>query len=486
MADAITRQVSEQVKRAMEVARACRGTHRPEGMLPLRPIERSREVTRSDRSDRLPPRRGRVQRWSLSADPHKGQLQSRQLPLRPMRPTPGGPLGLRSRNRLLDKRQIDRFLKRDPRFLRQEQTPTLPLLRDEECSTEVVTTIAGGYEVKNKFKRLEVDFLVVNVPTTYNVIIGRPTLHRVKAVVAPGIQGHRSGLTGRPAPWLGPHQLRPSPAGATALSFRSRGSLGPLAASVMAFTPLAKTLAMAISSSETFGGSEAPGAAKSQDLTISWTRESLTLGSALMTLAEGRGVSEEAPLTTEVTTPMPLEGGSAPLTTGFPIGEQTAGRPSPPPSAKERMPRSRQGVPQSSASYGPASSQRASSRGVQGRAPEKKGAASLLPAYARQRLPLVQEWKPQSRRPSAEPLLDLYKTNRKSGSEGRLRLASSLLGRLHRLNRLSHEPRDGLRPIILAYIEHKVTGSLSFLSRGLPEGVSNWFPLILIRNIAPT
>ncbi|KAJ8422259.1 hypothetical protein Cgig2_029102 [Carnegiea gigantea] len=36
---------------------------------------------------------------------------------------------------------------------------------------------------KNKFKSLEVDFLVVDVPTAYNVIIGRPTLHRVKAVM---------------------------------------------------------------------------------------------------------------------------------------------------------------------------------------------------------------------------------------------------------------------------------------------------------------
>ena len=38
---------------------------------------------------------------------------------------------------------------------------------------------------KSKFKSLEVDFLVLNVPTAYNVIIGRLTLHRVKAIVAP-------------------------------------------------------------------------------------------------------------------------------------------------------------------------------------------------------------------------------------------------------------------------------------------------------------
>jgi len=38
---------------------------------------------------------------------------------------------------------------------------------------------------KTKFKSLEIDFLVVDVPMAYNVILGRPTLHRVRAVVAP-------------------------------------------------------------------------------------------------------------------------------------------------------------------------------------------------------------------------------------------------------------------------------------------------------------
>jgi len=37
---------------------------------------------------------------------------------------------------------------------------------------------------KLRSKNLEVDFLVVDVPTTYNVILRCPTLHRVKAVIA--------------------------------------------------------------------------------------------------------------------------------------------------------------------------------------------------------------------------------------------------------------------------------------------------------------
>ncbi|KAJ8422960.1 hypothetical protein Cgig2_031582 [Carnegiea gigantea] len=78
--------------------------------------------------------------------------------------------------------------------------------------------------------------------------------------------------------------------------------------SVTAFTPRAKTSTIAISSSVTLGESKAPGAAKFQDLTMSWTRESLTPGSTLMKLAEGRGVSGEAPLVARVVTPAGFEG----------------------------------------------------------------------------------------------------------------------------------------------------------------------------------
>jgi len=38
---------------------------------------------------------------------------------------------------------------------------------------------------KVKARTLEVDFLVVDVPTAYNVILGRRILHKVKAVIAP-------------------------------------------------------------------------------------------------------------------------------------------------------------------------------------------------------------------------------------------------------------------------------------------------------------
>ena len=38
---------------------------------------------------------------------------------------------------------------------------------------------------KLKARNLEADFLVVDVSKAYNIILGHPTLHRVKAVIAP-------------------------------------------------------------------------------------------------------------------------------------------------------------------------------------------------------------------------------------------------------------------------------------------------------------
>ncbi|KAJ8423711.1 hypothetical protein Cgig2_016462 [Carnegiea gigantea] len=38
---------------------------------------------------------------------------------------------------------------------------------------------------KTKARTLEIGFLVIDVPIAYNVILGRPTLHKVKAVIAP-------------------------------------------------------------------------------------------------------------------------------------------------------------------------------------------------------------------------------------------------------------------------------------------------------------
>jgi len=40
-----------------------------------------------------------------------------------------------------------------------------------------------GFGDKTKSKSLAVDFLIVDVPTAYNVILGRPTLDKVKSII---------------------------------------------------------------------------------------------------------------------------------------------------------------------------------------------------------------------------------------------------------------------------------------------------------------
>ncbi|KAJ8431368.1 hypothetical protein Cgig2_002949 [Carnegiea gigantea] len=328
---------------------------------------------------------------------------------------------------LADKGQIDRFLKKGPRFLRREQKPTQPQPRDEECSTEVIVTIAGGYaegitrstwkaqfrntqqvltteqeprvtaptmvfggkeasrcasshndplavEMKivsiiirrilintgssvdiitwdclkklaypgrdivplvhpilgfggqevnpmgmirlpvrfgNKLrsKNLEVDFLVVDVPTTYNVILGHLTLHKpadarpcsrgkprnscppeILGPMSPkpyiNTLGYQCSPTDSLAPWLEPpfpapqpHQPRPSQApplvGVASSSCRLHGhpdqpsAFPNTAGADRSSPPWAKASAMATSSSVNFRGSEASGVTKSQDLTRS-------------------------------------------------------------------------------------------------------------------------------------------------------------------------------------------------------------------------
>ncbi|KAJ8421184.1 LOW QUALITY PROTEIN: hypothetical protein Cgig2_011312 [Carnegiea gigantea] len=265
MADAITRQVSEQVRRAMEAASLARPhppfdyplvherepSHRPERMLSPRYAEHGRELSRSDWSGR--PNTGQLGRRATMgptgrltqgetirsiaactpyATHSRGHPMLRRPPFMTAPPKPqnarkyygfheqSGHTTIERRelkkalHELADKGQIDRFLRIGPRFLRREQEPTPPLPRDEECSTEVVATIAGGYTEgitrlawKTKSKSLEVDFLVVDVPTTYNVILVRPTLckgreEKIRRVTRRALHHHHALPPQKPRPRL--------------------------------------------------------------------------------------------------------------------------------------------------------------------------------------------------------------------------------------------------------------------------------------------
>ncbi|KAJ8420399.1 hypothetical protein Cgig2_013886 [Carnegiea gigantea] len=279
MADTITRQVSERET-----------SLQPEGMSSLRPMKSSREVAQSDRSDRLPTGwQGGLAAMEPVGRSREGQLQGHPMLHRPPPMTaPPRPQNARkycefheqsghtttecrelkkALNELADRGQINQFLKRAHDSFDKSRHLLCPRRR------MIVATIAGGYveeiaqsawkvqlrsaqqEVnptgmihlpvrfgdKSKFKSLKVDFLDRGPPQrpahACPQSAGRPQNTsrlqiRLQGFARPcrGIRGRRSSLAGSPAPWLGPHQPRPSPADAAALSSRSRGPLGPPAA----------------------------------------------------------------------------------------------------------------------------------------------------------------------------------------------------------------------------------------------------------------
>ncbi|KAJ8434600.1 hypothetical protein Cgig2_025026 [Carnegiea gigantea] len=163
---------------------------------------------------------------------------------------------------------------------------------------------------KGKARNVNVDFLVVDVPTTYNIILGRPTLHKEKAIIAPtcfsfnlkptmevwacaGRLAHSSGIG------VVPSSSSPSPEGDKLHFFGVLAlSLGLLAFLYIMdieneklekdkkeeYVPL--TSATTTSSSVTSGGYEVPEAAKSHDLSRSRTNSNLAAESSAKKLVE--------------------------------------------------------------------------------------------------------------------------------------------------------------------------------------------------------
>ncbi|KAJ8422129.1 hypothetical protein Cgig2_024216 [Carnegiea gigantea] len=141
MADTITRQVSEQVKKAMDIAGSAQPVpaggflHQPESRPSFHPREHGREVMRSERSAQLPLGRGHpiLHRPPLMTAPPRPQNARKYCEFHEQ-----------SGHTMTECRELKKALHEGPRSLRQERVPTPPPTRDEECSTEIVTTIAGG------------------------------------------------------------------------------------------------------------------------------------------------------------------------------------------------------------------------------------------------------------------------------------------------------------------------------------------------------
>ncbi|KAJ8432365.1 hypothetical protein Cgig2_014984 [Carnegiea gigantea] len=189
MTDTIIRQVSEQVERAMEAANSarplphfdyvpttgCEPSHRQDRVSSPRQIERERETSRSNCSGRSHTKQyyrhvtarssgrpipGETAKSTTTSTPYATHsrrtawLDEQEQTSKPRGETSGRRRGhtttecrnlKKALHKLADKGQIDRFLKRGSRFLRQEQESAQPQPRDGECLTEVVATIAGGY-----------------------------------------------------------------------------------------------------------------------------------------------------------------------------------------------------------------------------------------------------------------------------------------------------------------------------------------------------
>ncbi|KAJ8435963.1 hypothetical protein Cgig2_017501 [Carnegiea gigantea] len=151
--------------------------HRHSTAESLRQSDEVREIARLERNGRS---RERDHDPSTGVDARQEQNSHTTVEWRKLK---------KALHELIDTRQIDRSLKRGPRFLHKERNPAHLEPREEECSIEIVATITGSYAEgitwgKSMTGNLEVDFLAIDVPTTYNVILGRPTLHRVKPVIA--------------------------------------------------------------------------------------------------------------------------------------------------------------------------------------------------------------------------------------------------------------------------------------------------------------
>ncbi|KAJ8433088.1 LOW QUALITY PROTEIN: hypothetical protein Cgig2_014136 [Carnegiea gigantea] len=305
--------------------------------------------------------------------------------------------------------------------------------------------------------------------------------------------------------------------------------------------PFAKTSAIAISSSEIFRGSEASGFASSQDLIISWTRVSFMLASALMKLAEGCEVNDKVPPAPRVAAPAPWEGVGRACGVGIRSPEDrhpdwgTDGWSTLAPSTIE-------GADTSVSPGGPlvlcflqigkltaGLFPRGAREGACGRKlsqsqeklrnllgneeltlflPLALGSSCHLlwgsiPSFEdRQPIPrLIYTKQTRSQHQTKErsvlerlsTLSNVFEDKKTGRSKKKVirkklqpRLALSLHKPLHRLDSLSHKPRDRPRPVVLADIKHEISGRASLFSHRLPEGVLNQFSLIPIRDIAPT
>ncbi|KAJ8448915.1 hypothetical protein Cgig2_030771 [Carnegiea gigantea] len=143
MTDAITRQVSEQVKRAM----AAPNLARPLPHFDYIPNLRSEP---SHQLERIPSPYYTEREREVRGHPMLRRLSPMTAPTMPQNARKYYEFHEQSGHTTTECQELKKALheladKERPRFLRREQEPAQPQPQHKECSTEVVATIVGGY-----------------------------------------------------------------------------------------------------------------------------------------------------------------------------------------------------------------------------------------------------------------------------------------------------------------------------------------------------
>ncbi|KAJ8424932.1 LOW QUALITY PROTEIN: hypothetical protein Cgig2_027945 [Carnegiea gigantea] len=566
--EAIKWQVSEEVKRAMEAANSarplphfgyvptagCEPSHRQVRIPSSHSAEREREASRSNQGGR--PYSGHYDRHMATAIRPSGCLIQGQTTKSTTASTPYATHSRQTawveeqeqtskpRGEVLVSFAENRSLHSLSRRMKSVRRKALPLLlqaMQKEVNSTGMVRLHICFGGKLKAKNLEVDFLIVDVPTAYNVILGRPTLHKKHSNSIQGVSclisytitftERRNKLHLLPVLALicGPLVLVDVVELFPALLIPGRQ---PLQHSPAALTPRATASAIVTSSSIILGGSEVPEVAKSHDLAKvslgqvdgrppgaqgraadglrsspqGLRRDDLLLGTMVRSpadqLPEYRGIDWSAPV-----------GADAAVSSGRPsvhlrIGKLIVGF----------FPRERAPAAKITHQFTPNGHNQGADKVLE---------YTFLACWFTRHCLSSFRWRSASAATCSgltspvsktinSSLLALHKTKGKSGQNQTEKLTNTAAANtlrkilkdqkarygkeepiqrfpvtrlalpppraLHRFYCLSHKFGDGSRPLMLPYIELEVAGHLSLFSRGLPEGLT----LALVRNISPT
>ncbi|KAJ8431188.1 hypothetical protein Cgig2_010220 [Carnegiea gigantea] len=307
---------------------------------------------------------------------------------------------------------------------------------------------------KLKSKNLEVDFLVVDVPTAYNVILGHPTLHKTPRSLqpwplrAPPLAGAAS-ISSWPFEHPDQPSAFPSAAGSESLA-------PPAVGTPLQLSPPERMPQLLIRLDE-IGGRPLDTGGRTAD-GLRGSSHSLKGGGLFLEAGDCRGADRSTP-----TSPAWVEADAA-VSSGGPRFIVACG------------PRPQSQRPSTSPSLALHKTKGKSGQN-QARKLTNIGTTNTLRKILKDQ---------KARRGKEEVVPKKFQLREPIQGFPIIRLALPLLRTLHRFYHLSHKLGDGSGLIVLLYVELEITGPFSFLGRGLPKGVLNRLTLIPVRNVPLT